>query len=194
MILRRSEESVQQAKLGLELDPLKPLALVLYGNVMVNEGDYQSAIQHFEKALSKDPNFGLAAGYLSQVQLDLFYRNGDYEKWIELWEKNRARGLWNEEGITTVLNTFHEEGHIAAIEEMFKMNEKYGDSCYMHDLVKEERYLKLKDYDKVMDILEKRYEMKTITANVALNKYYNVLKDTPRYIELLKKMNLPHDD
>ena len=35
--------------------------------------------------------------------------------------------------LTAVLNTFQEEGHIAAIEEMFKINEKYGDSCYMKD-------------------------------------------------------------
>ncbi len=195
MILRRSEESVQQAKLGLELDPLKPLVLSLYGVVMLNEGDYQSAIQHFEKALSIDPNFGFAAGNLFQVQFDLLYRNGNYEKWIELWEKNRARGIWNEEGIAAVLNTFQEAGHIAAIEEMFKMNEKYGDSCYMSDGVKEERYLKLKDYDKVMDIREKQYEMRTLNAAyMAKNMYYSVLKDTPRYIELLKKMNLPHDD
>ncbi len=196
MILRRSEESVQQAKLGLELDPLKPLALSLYGVVMSNEGDYQSAILHFEKALSIDPNFGFAAGNLSHQQLNLFYRNGDYERWIELWERKKARGIWNEEGIATVLNTFQEAGHIAAIEEMFKMNEKYGDSCYMGDVVKEERYLKLKDYDKVIDIFEKRYEMRTINAAyMATNMhYYNVLKDKPRYIELLEKMNLPHND
>ncbi len=34
----------------------------------------------------------------------------------------------------------------------------------MGDVVKEERYLKLKDYDKVIDIFEKRYEMRTINA------------------------------
>ena len=197
MILRRSEESVQQAKLGLELDPLKPMALVFYGDVMVNEGDYQSAIQHFEKALSIDPNFSFAAYYLSQAQLDIHYSNGDYEKWIDFWEKE-VRGIWNwnEEGIAAVLNTFQEAGHIAAIEEMFKMNEKYGDSCYMHDFIKEERYLKLKDYDKVMDIREKQYEMQTLNpASMAIHMNSNkLLKDNPRYIELLKKMNLPHDD
>ena len=196
MILRRTEESVQQAKLGLELDPLKPLALSLYGVVMVNEGDYQSAIQHFEKALSIDPNFGFAAGNLSQAQLDLHYRNGDYDKWIELWEKKKARGIWNEEGIATVLNTFHKDGHIAAIEEMFKMNEKYGKDCYMSEQIKAIRYLKLGNLDKVVDHNEMVCEMRGLNAAyIATNaNHYNLLKDNPRYIELLKKMNLPHDD
>ena len=196
MILRRSQESVQQAKLGLELDPLKPLVLSLYAVVMVNEGDYQSAIQHFEKALSINPNFGFAAGNLSLTQLDLHYRDGDYERWIELWEKKRVRGIWNEEGIAAVLNTFHEKGHIAAIEEMFKMNEKYGNDCYMSDHVKAIRYLRLGNLDKVMDHREKLCEMRALNAAyVATNMhYYNQLKDNARYIELLKKMNLPLDD
>ena len=197
MILRRSQESVQQAKLGLELDPLKPLVLSLYGVVMVNEGNYQSAIQHFEKALSIDPNFRFAAGNLSQAQLDLHYFNGDYEKWIEVWERKvRGYGHWNEKGIAAVMNTFHEEGHIAAIEEMFKMNEEYGNDCYMSEGIKAIRYLKLGNLDKVMDHREKIYEMRSLNAAyMATNmQYYHQLKDNARYIALLKTLNLPHDD
>jgi len=196
MILRRSQESVQQAKLGLELDPLRPLVLSLYGVVMVNEGDYQSAIQHFEKALSIDSTFGFAIGNLSQAQLDFYYNNGDYESWIDLWEKKRARGIWNEEGIEAVLNAFHKNGHIAAIEEMFKMNEKYGKECYMSDQIKAIRHLKLGNLDKVIDHCENLCEIRGLNAAyVATNMhYYNQLKDNARYIELLKKMNLPLDD
>ncbi|MCK5702181.1 MAG: hypothetical protein KAI29_13545 [Cyclobacteriaceae bacterium] len=38
--MRRSKEAVQQANLGLELDPMKPLVLGLYGVVMDSEGEY----------------------------------------------------------------------------------------------------------------------------------------------------------
>ena len=60
---------MQQAKLGIELDPLRPLVLSLYGVVMANEGDYQSSILHFEKALSIDPNFRFAARNIINTQL-----------------------------------------------------------------------------------------------------------------------------
>ena len=192
MILRRSEEAVQQAQIGLELDPLKPLVLSLYGVVMVNEGDDQSAIQYFEKALSIDPNFGFAFGNLKTTQLNAHYRNGEYEKWIEAWGE-KVKGNWNEEGRTRVLNVFKEEGHIAAIEEMFKMNKKYGnEGCRMTEGIKAERYLYLKNYNKVMDHLEKQFEMRDLNAAyLTTNMYYNLLKDNPRYIELLEKMNLP---
>ena len=192
MILLRTDEAVQQANLGLELDPLKPAVLGLYGVVMIDEGDYQSAIMHFEKALSINPNFGFAKWHLSNTQMLAAYENEDYKKWFELWGKKVKRG-WNDEGRASVLNTFHEKGHIAAIEEMFKMNEKYGNDCYMSEGVKVERYLKLEKDDKVMDYLEKEYkmggsDMPYISTNI---NSYDQLKDNPRYIELLRKMNLP---
>ncbi|HUX59127.1 MAG TPA: tetratricopeptide repeat protein [Bacteroidales bacterium] len=197
MILRRSEEAIHQANLGLRLDPLKPLVLGLYAVVMRNESDYQSAILNFEKALSIDPNFGFAAGNLSDIQMQTAYTNGDYERWIEYWEKKvRAGKHWNEEGISAVLNTFHEKGLLSAFEEMFKMNEKYGNGCYMSGAIKAERYIRLGKYDKALECLEKDFEMRDMNMTyISTNVYiFNQLKDNPRYIELLKKMNLPLDD
>ena len=161
---------------------------------MRNEGDIQSATLHFEKALSIDPNFGFARGGLTNYHMHQAYKNGDYEKWIELWEqKVKAYGVWNEEGRAAVIKVFHEKGYIAAIEEMFRMNEKYGNDCLMTGNIKAERYLKLGKQDKAMDCLEKGYEMRDMYITyISTNKrLYVQLKDNPRYIELFKKMNLP---
>jgi len=193
MILSRSGESLVQANLALELDPLKPLILGLYGVVMRNEGDYQSATEHFEKALIIDPNFGFAAGNLADMNMDNAYSSGDYEKWVKLWDKKvGAFGHWNDEGRSAVLNAFYEKGHIAAIEEMFKMNEKYGNKCYMSGGIKAERNLKLKKYNNVMDYLEEEYEKRDMSITyIATNLHlYEHLKDNPRFIELLQKMKL----
>jgi TolB-like protein/Tfp pilus assembly protein PilF len=195
MILSRSGESLVQANLALELDPLKPLILGLYGVVMRNEGEYQSATEHFEKALIIDPNFGFAAGNLADMNMDNAYSSGDYEKWVKLWDKKvGAFGHWNDEGRSAVLNAFYERGHIAAIEEMFKMNEKYGDKCYMSGGIKAERNLKLKKYNNVMDYLEEEYEKRDMSITyIATNLHlYEHLKDNPRFIELLQKMKLQY--
>jgi len=76
---------------------------------------------------------------------------------------------------------------------MFKMNEKYGNDCWMSGGIKAERYLKLREYDKAMDCLEKDYEMgdMSIAYIATVENLYDQLKDNPRFIELLKKMNLP---
>ena len=72
------------------------------------------------------------------------------------------------------------------------MNEKYGNDCWMSGGIKAERYLILGKYDKAMDCLEKEYEIRDMSMTyIATNEnIYNHLKDNPRYIELLKKMNL----
>ena len=46
---RRHDEALIQATQGLELDPL---ILSLYAVVMLDVGDYPSAVEHFEKALA----------------------------------------------------------------------------------------------------------------------------------------------
>jgi len=51
--------------------------------------------------------------------------------------------------------------------------------------------MKLGEYDRAMEYLEKEYETRDMSmAYLATNQYYSYLKDNPRYIELLKKMNL----
>jgi len=186
MILRRNDEAVYQANLGLALDPLKPIILGLYGMVMSNEGDYQSSIQSLEKALSIDPNNRWALGVL----LPMLYLNGDYEKWIETWIRKVS---WSDEAKATVVNVFHEKGHLAAIEKMFTLHEKYApDDCFMSDGIKATRYSYLKKYEKALDYIEKLYEKKSTSISyIATNMYNYELKNNPRYIELLKKMNLP---
>ncbi len=54
-------------------------------------------------------------------------------------------------------------------------------------------YLQLNDFDKALDYLEKLYETSfTEMPYFATNLYkYEQLKSYPRYVEILKKMNLP---
>ncbi len=191
MCMRRNVEAVQQANLALELDPMRPLVLGLYGMVMQMDGEYESAIEHFEKALDIDPNEVLSFGNLKTTQMNFAYSSGDYERWFELWG-DKVKGNWKKEGRMAVLNAFHEKGHIAGIEEMFAMNEKYGDiGCLMSPRIKFERYLNLGETEKAMDFLEQSYEMQHMDmAYLATNDYYPFLKDNSRYIELLKRMNL----
>ena len=122
------------------------------------------------------------------------YKKGEYEKWIKLWDEKVGNfGHWNKQGREAVLKTFGESGHIAAIEEMFRMNEKYGNDCYMDGGVKTERYIKLGNNDKAMEALEKGYEIRGVDMPYISPRfsYYEQLKDNPRYVEILRKMNLP---
>jgi len=190
MILRRTDEAVHQANLGLALDPLSPLVLGLYGVVMTEAGDYQAAISAFEKARTIAPDFRFAFNILHAQ-----YMNGDYEDWIITWEK---KVTWNDDAKASVVNTFHEKGHIAAIEEMFKMNDKYGNgigNANFASSVKAQRYMYLNKPEKALEYLEKTCEEDRLSATYAgAELFFSKLKDNPRYIELLRKMKLPLPD
>ena len=193
MILRRTDEANEQANIGLNLDPMKPLILGLYGVVLqLNNDDSQGAIKAFEKSLSIKPNM-FSKGNLAETQREVAYKNGDYKKWMGYWNIKVVEP-WNTEGREAVLSVFDERGHIAAIEEMFRMNEKYGNDCYLSEGVKAERYVKLGNLDKAVECFEREYETRApnLPYISAKYNYYEILKDEPRYIEILKKMELPH--
>ena len=65
----------------------------------------------------------------------------------------------------------------------------------MSDGNKMDWYLKLNNYDKTLDYLEKLYEIswQGMPYISILDVHHPELKDNPRYIALLKKMNLPVD-
>jgi tetratricopeptide (TPR) repeat protein len=189
MIRRRPDEAVQQANIALELDPLSPLILDLNGRVMQNAGDYTTAISRFEKAYTINPNYGMVVGHMEGI----YYDAGEYAKWIEFWKK---KSCWDDSIKIYIEKVLYEKGHTAAIKTLIEVDEQYGGrGCQMGDVEKMRRYFQVGDYEKVIDQLEKLYNRSWGSIPyIATNYYgYNEMKDNPRFVELLKKMNLPVD-
>jgi len=188
MILRRTDEAVYQANLALALDPLRPLVLGLYGRVMFDAGDIHAALKQSEKALSIDPDNNFAF----EVVAGAYLKTGDTLKW---YEKYRKRVYWsNEQYLVHLDSLFNKDGYFAVIEERIKVNEevyrKGGSISYTGQAG---RYLIAGNYDKAMDYYEKAYEenfwMLAYVSLAVIN--HPELKDNPRYVALLRKMNLP---
>jgi len=188
MILRRTDEAVYQANLALALDPLRPLVLGLYGRVMFDAGDIHAALKQSEKALSIDPDNSVAF----EIVAGAYLKTGDTLKW---YEKYRKRVYWsNEQYLVHLDSLFNKDGYFAVIEERIKVNEevyrKGGSISYTGQAG---RYLIAGNYDKAMDYYEKAYEenfwMLAYVSLAVIN--HPELKDNPRYVALLRKMNLP---
>jgi len=188
MILRRTDEAVYQANLALALDPLRPLVLGLYGVVMIFAGDFQAALIQAEKALSIDPDNSFAIGPLT----DAYLATGDTVKWYET-VKNRF--YWTDkEYLASLDRIFQEGGYLAVIEDRLRVNEEvYRKGGSISFTGQADRYLTVKNYEKAMDCYEKAYELGLgLLAYVSLAVIdHPELKENPRYIALLKKMNLP---
>jgi len=185
-ILQRPDEAIHQAKLALKLDPLRPLVLGLGGVVMGSTGDVKSAIALYEKALSTDPNHRFAIYGLSGAYRQI----GDYEKWFEYFKEI---GWRDDKTLASVDSVFQEQGYRAAVEMTIIMDEEAAKERYVDFDILGFRYLEINNYEKALDYYEKAYEIHhpnmPYIGGLVLN--YDKLKDNPRYIELLKKMNLP---
>jgi tetratricopeptide (TPR) repeat protein len=184
MIMKRMDEAVYQANLALELDPLQPLLLGLYAGLLNYNGDYQSAVIHAEKALTIDSDNRFAKSMLRRAYIGM----GDYEKSFVLWKE---LAWWEVEVIASIEKVFHEQGYLAAVEETIKVNEEVeenGDQISYRGQAR--RYIKVGKYNKAMDYYEKGYEIHDPNLPyISLD--YDQMKDNQRYIELIRKMNLP---
>jgi len=185
-ILQRPNEAIHQAELAMKLDPLRPFILGLGGSVMGATGDVKSAIALCEKALSIDPTHHFAI-----FSLGVTYRQiGDYEKWFEYFKK---LGWHDEKTVASVDSVFQEQGYLAAVEMTIKIDEEEANERYIDINTQGFRYLEISNYDKAMDCFEKGYEIHhpNMPYIGGAGRNYEQLRDNPRYIELLKKMDLP---
>ena len=185
--LRRHDEASIQANLGLELDPLEPVVLGLYGVVMLDIGDYPSAVEHLEKSHSINPEFGFTSFHLLRA-----YRWAQqYDDWIKLWKQ---LSCWDEEHKMSVEKTLNEQGYVAAVKALLKINEKFGrKGCQMSIGMKKMWYIEAEEYDKAFACLEELYEQGNLNIPYLASNFdgYEHFKSYPGYVEILKKFKLP---
>lgn len=182
MILHRPDEAIYQSNLALKLDPDRVFVRSL-NSVALTRGDPQAAINFHKKTLALDPNHRFAL-----MQLSVAYRDiGEYEKWFELWKQTTR---YDEGHIAEIDSVFHEEGYLAVTEMIVKLEEEDAGEKQVNISGHVTRYLELGQYDKAMDWLETGYEIHHPSMPY-ISTRYDQLHDNPRFIALLKKMNLP---
>ncbi len=185
-ILSRPDEAIYQANQALKLDPQKPLILGLYGALMTHMGKPQSAIPYLKKALLIDSTHRFVIGCLSGAYREI----GDDDNWFEYFKKI----TWYDDKVVASLDSvLQEHGYRAAVEMTIKIEEEAANERYIDISMVGYRYLKIHNYDKALDCYEKAYEIHQPNMTyISTNQYgYDQLKENPRYIALLKKMNLP---
>jgi TolB-like protein/cytochrome c-type biogenesis protein CcmH/NrfG len=190
-IQRRTDEALEQGKTAIQLDPENPLTLGLYAYVLMNSGKCREALSCLEKALYIQPdNF-----FASSTMMDAYECLGDYDKTFESW-KMLNYPLWEEYGVAELFEkVYHEHGWIAVTEEAIRVNEEvWAKDGHLHPIPQAFKYLTVGKYDRAMDYFETAFENNNFDPNlpyISVKPVYDKMKNNPRYLELLKKMNLP---
>ena len=185
-ILHRPDEAIYQANQALKLDPQRSFILGLYGALMTQIGNPESAILYLKKALSINPNHLFAIFSISGAYREI----GDYDNWFEYFKKI----TWYDDKVVASLDSvLQEQGYRAAVEMTIKIEEEAANERHIDIFMVGYRYMKIHNYDKALDCYEKAYEIDHPNMPyISTNQYgYDQLKENPRFIALLKKMNLP---
>jgi adenylate cyclase len=192
-ILRKTDEAVYQANKAQELDPLNPLTFGLSVAVLVDAGRCEEALAKVDTLLTTQPDHPFRYSGLRSIYICL----GDYEKAFENWKMMNYE-LWEEYGVTELYEkAFREKGWIGVHKEAIRINEEfYAKDGKVHLKSQGDRYILIGEYERAMDYFEKMYEENIRDPNlpyISTKSTYDVMKDNIRYIELLRKLNLPID-
>jgi len=191
-IMNRPDEAMVQIERAMELDPFNPLFQSLYGVDLVFMRRYDEAIVQFQKALKTVPNHGVAADVLAQA----YHQKGMYKEALEQ-KKRYYESIGLEEVAQSMTRGYEKagcrQGWIYAAETL----EKLSKETLILPIYIAESYSYAGNKEKTMDWLEKGWEMKNDgnMAYIGVDPHFvDLLKNEPRFQELLRKMNLPVGD
>jgi serine/threonine-protein kinase len=185
--LGRHSEALPEIKRAVELDPLSLIINTNLAWAQYFARDYDRAIENFKKTLEMDPSYAVAHQRLGQTYLE----KGSYGEAISELEEAVTLSPENTEVLAALGHAFAVSGKKEdAVKILARLNDLSKD-FYVSAYDKATVYLGLDDDDKALEYLEKAYEERAgyivfIKADPRLQR----LHTNPRFIALLKKMNL----
>jgi TolB-like protein len=189
-VLQRQEEAIPQAKLALDMDPLNPMVQILYSTAQLFINWCEADRTQIERLLADEPNnYGatLVLNYLSSYCQE--YDTALMTEKILL--QTVLGGQFDEDAWKEIETIFKEKGYHAAYEKIVPIYEDlYSPNTLPMELAI--AYKKANQYDKVMEMVEKGYEIRDHTMPYIATSYaFEPLYDNPRFLVILEKMNLP---
>jgi tetratricopeptide (TPR) repeat protein len=195
----RPEEALTHMELAIELDPLSPIHYRFYGEILGANRRLDDAIAALRTALEMNPEVAGALMLLAEA----LGGKGMYDEALDIYRKMFAG---NAEYTKALEDGFEEAGYKGAFRaladlmaEHAEQLRKTGKGIQGFAWFLSEIYLEAGDYELAIDWKEKFYEYHNpntpLIGMPRLNPLHDeALRSSPRFQELLRKMNLPVDE
>jgi tetratricopeptide (TPR) repeat protein len=166
----RIDQSLEEFRIALSLDPLSPIVNMNYGLTLMTAHRYPEAASQIQKILERDPSFSPGYFYLSQVYASM----GHYADAVKEGEKsNRAPKTKSfspdaQGFLKLMLDATAPPTNIAVT------------------------YALLGDRDKAFEYLEKGYSERDSELMACIRfPAFDILHGDPRYASLMSRLGLP---
>jgi len=186
-ILGRTEEATEHMELGLKLDPHDLWIKCLYSWYLIYVHRYDDCISVCREVLDKSPDYFVIA----QSLYTALYLTGRYEESLEAMELAYTGELVD---FDHVFDQYEKLGYVGTlnleIDTLLAQSKSKSKSVRPARLV--DLYLYTGNKERTLYWLEQAYEMRDLDIVCALTfPDRDILRDEPRYQELLRKMSLP---
>lgn len=186
--LGRTEESLAESRILLQLDPLSETSIRHLAYHYLYSRQYDEAIPQFQKDLETYPS----APPRARVQLgDAYYFKGMFREAVAEYFKAEALGGSKPENIEALKNAFSKFGVRGFFEEKIKQL-KAGSQTEQDIVAIAEFYARLGEKDQAFEWLEKAYALHA-DGLVRLKEElaYDSIRSDPRFQDLVRRVGLP---
>ncbi len=188
MLMGRFDEAIEQRTMAAKLDPLSPQIHAARGSPFLLSRRYPEAIDAYLKALALDPR-------LARVRLSLasaYLYNGDVK--TALQEIEQARTLLGDapDAKADLAYAYAHAGRTADAESILRDLKRTARRQYVdpYDFARIE--IALGKHDDALEDLEMAYQMRSnLMMNLKVDPALDPLRRTPRFQELMRRMNFP---
>lgn len=185
---KRFAEATVQIERVLELDPLHLYFQSLRGCELLYVSRYDEAIGWFRKALATEANFVWPYWGLWSA----FHQKAMFEE--ALAEATQFYALLGESEVAAAMKNLHARtGYRGALRLGAEMLVEQATLRYVQPIRIARLYARAEEKEQALEWLEKAYEERDpFLAQLSVDVDWNSLRSTPRFRDLLRRMNFPH--
>ena len=178
----KTEESIREARLGVELDPVNASGNFLLGQSQFEGGHYDEAISRLRRTLDLEPRFWPAHLYLGKI----LAQQGKFQEAIE--ELKKAGGF-TAEPYATLGYVFGRMGRAADARKVIAGLHDQSQNGFVAPTNFAKVYIGLGDKDQAFAWLEKGYQQRDFWLGFLKgDPIFDSLRSDPRFQDLVRRM------
>jgi serine/threonine protein kinase/tetratricopeptide (TPR) repeat protein len=189
-VMGNPEEGRRQIELALVLDPLNPLFQAIYAMDLMYERRYDEVIELLRTTLKTSPNDPVTLSTLRSA----YHQKQMYEEALKIWKASYA-AKGDDEAVEALTLGYAEGGYSGALSRVAEtfIKRSRTTSEYVTPWQIGTLYTRAGKVDEALEWLEKACdERDSNMPYIRVDPIFDILREDPRFQELIRRMNFPN--